>query len=744
MELNAQKMPLDQQELQECHRLNSQGNNNAQGSALIQEDQQPPANNSAAAGNDEAAAKAARKQAFLDKKLNDPRNLRMFTSDNNLLGPYWEHVTAADQRETFPPRDESGNLTSDERVQHKFAVELGQNIAKWHQQNKPVVCEYLLFLKDENLNLLKPQYSAIIKKCSRKSKCVILITNRILNKQVGKFKWIKYLIVQIQGPDYTMVKICNTMLERWFPEYRQRLVYNKQRFKFGIYTTENSVDNMELYFPFQRSNKCSINYGDMNCDTPYGATEQRTVLDSSWKQNNRLFAAGNLLPSNGPVKTAQAYVYAFHPLGTQDKFLFRSQFGVQEPPRNFTARSDIGYPNSSVCGPDFPGHPVCYDKVDSAAAATSDDVEEDETQEQEQEEEIMDASYFILSDKEMKAKFKLKKMKLIMNRRREWIFGDKQLGVPFPQVLLPTTSITESKAGSSKDDAKSKKGKKKIKPDAIIKNIRFINEDNIYLEYCFEKEHLKRNPISPYPRSLVPGRELAERINVTKIYIGPIKYDFVKDRREELNQRFQLLGQAIAEIPATSPVTEKAAKPKASGTKRPKKSGQAGLEKAVPIVSFNEFKEKLVQDAQVAGANPDDLLGKDRISAKNVDRVVPGWRSMVGREDSIFEEVKTRLNVFKSLKDKYSNVKGFFNPLFDPYEDIPTTEAKARVQPKVKRQIVKGINLSERNPQKVATVLDELMDVFKKEESQPARQATETSYGVSNEQWESTNGLLFS
>ncbi|PAA75172.1 hypothetical protein BOX15_Mlig019468g3 [Macrostomum lignano] len=704
-----------------ARQLNSQGNNNAQG-----------AGQKKTQADIEADAKAAKRQAFIKKKLQDPSNLRMFTASENQVAPYWETITMADPRETFQSRQEPPGLTPELKRQFDAAVKLGSNTAKWHHENKGVVVEYLLFMKDESLNLLKPQFAAMIKKCSRRTKCFILITNRILNRQVGKFKWIKYLIVQIQGPDYTMVKVCNTMLERWFPEYKQRVVYNKQRYKFGIYTNESVVDNVDLYFPYQRTGKCATSFGDLPCETPYGATESRTALSTAWKANNKMFAAGNLLPNNGPVQNVQSYVYAYHPLGPHDRFQFRSQFGLREPPLSFKMRSNMGYPPSNVCGPDYPSHPLYYDK----GAEGGEDDSEEQQEDASEEEEILDSSHFILADREMKAKFKLKKMKLIMNRRREWIFGNKQLGVPYPQVLLPTTSITENRALTRKEDAssKGKKTKKKVRAEILIRNIRFINEDNIYMEYCFEKEHLKRNPISPYPRSLVPGRELAERVNVNKVYIGPIKFDFVKDRRDELNQRFQMLGQAGSDVGmASQTLSEKSATGGGSGggtgSGQSGKRAKAKLDMSqqstpdhksnIAVVSFSEFKDKLTQDAISAGNDPEDLLGKDRISAKNVDKIVPGWRSLVGRTDNIFEEVKTRLNVHRTLKDKYSNVKGFFNPQFDPYEDIVVTEPKSRVQPRVKRQLVKGIPISEANPQKVASMVDELMDMFKKEDAQP-------------------------
>lgn len=110
--------------------------------------------------------------------------------------------------------------------------------------------EYIIEMQGEFAKLFSG--SSLIKSIENKSNCTINLTRRILNRQIENQPWTKYHILEITSNNERNVKICNQLLDRAYPMYRNRKLY-KKRSNVSLFTKEFHPDNTDLYYPTQRT-----------------------------------------------------------------------------------------------------------------------------------------------------------------------------------------------------------------------------------------------------------------------------------------------------------------------------------------------------------------------------------------------------------------------------------------------------------------------------------------------------------
>ncbi|PAA87551.1 hypothetical protein BOX15_Mlig020950g1 [Macrostomum lignano] len=167
--------------------------------------------------------------------------------------------------------------------------------------------EYIVFLSDEMIQafLVDP---GRFRSVANRTKCEIEVTRRILNRRMGRYRWLKYLIVDIRGPSYSAIDQCDKMMSMLFPPYKNRKPYGAPAM-VSMFLKETTPDNTDLYFNFQRTGPSQRMYGEIPLRAPFRKTKTRPVETTPWKAVQKRQQWGTLEPKNDRMETVMSHVY---------------------------------------------------------------------------------------------------------------------------------------------------------------------------------------------------------------------------------------------------------------------------------------------------------------------------------------------------------------------------------------------------------------------------------------------------
>ncbi|PAA71656.1 hypothetical protein BOX15_Mlig012325g1 [Macrostomum lignano] len=130
--------------------------------------------------------------------------------------------------------------------------------------------EYIVLLTDQVVEafLVDPgQFRSIAKRTG----CEIEVTRRILNRRIGMYRWVKYLVVTLRGPHLVAIDQCDRLMVKMFPPYKIRKPYPEAA-QVALFVKESYPDNSDLYFNYQRTGPTCSKVGDLRMQSPFART----------------------------------------------------------------------------------------------------------------------------------------------------------------------------------------------------------------------------------------------------------------------------------------------------------------------------------------------------------------------------------------------------------------------------------------------------------------------------------------
>ncbi|PAA46762.1 hypothetical protein BOX15_Mlig012325g4 [Macrostomum lignano] len=167
--------------------------------------------------------------------------------------------------------------------------------------------EYIVLLTDQVVEafLVDPgQFRSIAKRTG----CEIEVTRRILNRRIGMYRWVKYLVVTLRGPHLVAIDQCDRLMVKMFPPYKIRKPYPEAA-QVALFVKESYPDNSDLYFNYQRTGPTCSKVGDLRMQSPFGKNPARPIETTQWKQSNPRLLQGILEPRNLPMAISVEHVY---------------------------------------------------------------------------------------------------------------------------------------------------------------------------------------------------------------------------------------------------------------------------------------------------------------------------------------------------------------------------------------------------------------------------------------------------
>ncbi|PAA59713.1 hypothetical protein BOX15_Mlig009246g1 [Macrostomum lignano] len=167
--------------------------------------------------------------------------------------------------------------------------------------------EFIVMLSDDMIQafLVDPER---FRSVANRTKCEIEVTRRILNRRMGKYRWLKYLVVIIRGPSYSSIDQCDKMMSLLFPPYKWRKPYGAPA-AVSMFLKENTPDNTDLYFNYQRTGPCQRMFGEISLRAPFRKTKSRPVEQTPWKMVQKRQQWGVLEPKNDRMERLLNHVY---------------------------------------------------------------------------------------------------------------------------------------------------------------------------------------------------------------------------------------------------------------------------------------------------------------------------------------------------------------------------------------------------------------------------------------------------